>query len=297
MQRAAASSPASPATSTPGATTPVTEPPSKRRRFETSSPAFSGPGTPRNDGTPIPSRGGISTFNPFEVEGVDTEWTLDEQTSAFSTSQRSEQAGANGRRITDGANGFALASRFGALADQPDAGENESSEEDDIWAAKNTTGRQTFGAFKKRSLRPKEPQEASNDADLSSASDPEVSGSDEDDDDDSDSSGSESDSSPARQRQRIDVDSDEEMRQVRAAIEQKHRNMAGLGQRTSRPGGGAGRNSGSGRDRFASAGGARGGSSSARGGRGGGVQKRKGREQGSYKMKKKAKAKKGQKGK
>ncbi|KAJ9602195.1 hypothetical protein H2200_013315 [Cladophialophora chaetospira] len=261
MQRAAA---VSPTTSTPAsatAHTPSIEPSAKRRRIEstTSSPAYSVPGTPTNESVngltaPGTARGGVSTFTRA---GADTEWVVDVRLPPLQDKTNSTQKN-NHNAKTNEVNGST--SRFSALAQRDEETSDHSSEESDIWNPAQPSGRQTFGSFKKRKSRivpSKDQTHDDNDQDLSSAS-----GSDDGSD-----SGEASDSENA-------LNSDEEMRNVRRAIERKHRSMQGLG-----PPGRTGQSA------FSKNGPARGAGPLDRGQRG---QKR-GREDGSYKQKKKAK--------
>ena len=257
MQRAAA---VSPATSTPAsatAQTPSAEHSAKRRRVEstTSSPSYSVPGTPTVDSvnglaTPTTARGGISTFIRA---GAETEWVLELQVP--SSQDKINSAKRNNQNVkTDGVNG--TASRFNALAHRDEELEDISDQEDDVWDTTQPSGRQTFGSFKKQKSRIStqiDHTQNDNEQDLSSAS-----GS-------SESSDSHSEDDP---------NSDEEMRNVRRAIEQKHRSMQGFGPPVR-----------TGQSAFSRNGQAGGGSPFDKGQRG---QKRKGREEGSYKQKKKA---------
>ncbi|ETI24565.1 hypothetical protein G647_03934 [Cladophialophora carrionii CBS 160.54] len=234
MQRAAAASPTTSAAASSTTHTPATEPSSKRRRVEstTSSPVTSIPGTPMNElpnglASPTMARGGVSTFRREEA---DTEWVLDVKV------QVPQYKGSDSARKTNRDGNTAL-NRFNALGDQHEEGEASSSE-DDIWTAAQPSGRQTFGTFRKRKSRiatPSDRIQADGDEDLSSASDAD----DHSESDDESGSDRSSDSHTARghqtptshgkrrSHQPKDVNSDEEMRQVRQAIEQKHRNMRG----------------------------------------------------------------------
>ncbi|KAJ9629180.1 hypothetical protein H2204_008969 [Knufia peltigerae] len=213
MQRAAASTSSSPVAATPSSSAPGDYQPSKRRRFDLESfSASSTPGTPQAPTTSEPqistfgqSRGGTSTFD--RGEGADTEWVLDLKMSFPDANQK------NG----DSVNG----TRFGRLPQDNDG--DADSDEEDIWSNR-PSGRQTYGSFKtKRKSRP----QAKRDVDGG-----EESPSEEEED------GEEHDHSkhrtPTRNRKRRSssngADSDEEMRQVRRAIETKHRNMSGQGQ-------------------------------------------------------------------
>ncbi|EXJ93389.1 hypothetical protein A1O1_01781 [Capronia coronata CBS 617.96] len=231
MQRSAASTPTAGTTQTPS-----TEPASKRRRIESStasSPAPSAPATPSSTpsatnathaGAVTVTRGGISTFS--RGDGADTEWVLDLK-MAFPGGANSKSNG----QVTaqsNGATGSRFSSIHGLNGEDSDEEDIEGGDEDeDIWA-NQPCGRQTYGSFKQKG-KPRTthatPSEH-NDADLSSAS--------EDSDGDSEADPADHDHShrrtPSRKRPKKaskNVDSDEEMRQVRRAIEQKHRNMAG----------------------------------------------------------------------
>ena len=234
MQRATA---ASPATSTPAssaAQTPATEHLAKRRRIETtttSSPSISVPGTPTNEtpnrqATPSMARGGFSKFGRFE--GADTEWVLNVNVIVPGAGASSSAQKKNTDNNVNALNG--AASRFNVLAARHEDEENASSEQDDIWDSGQPSGRQTFGSFEKRKRRVVSEQ-VDNDEVLSSASDSNEK-SDSGDDTDSDASYHDhTHKTPTRQHGKFqpkaanDVDSDEEMRQVRRAMEQKHRNM------------------------------------------------------------------------
>ena len=265
MQRASAASPTTSIPRSASAQTPATEPAAKRRRVEdsTSSTSISVPGTPTNGtisglATPTAGRGGITTFTRT---GADTEWVLDLKVPSTrdKTSRTAEKSST--KVESNGVNGSA--SRFSALVDRNNEVEENSVEEEDIWNTAQSSGRQTFGSFKKQKSRKSAQKYEAPDGDeqdLRSAS-----GSD----DDSDSDGG-ANEGPA-------LDSDEEMRRAKKAMEEKHRSMQGQG-------GGFER-----RPRHAAF--------SNRGQAGGGRsfgnaqagQKRKGREEGSYKQKKKAK--------
>ncbi|EXJ60590.1 hypothetical protein A1O7_04743 [Cladophialophora yegresii CBS 114405] len=177
------------------------------------------------------ARGGVSTFRR---EQADTDWVLDVKVQATQSKRLSSASKTNHNY-----NGNTTLSRFNPLGDQHEEGEATSSE-DDIWNVAQTSGRQTFGTFRKsisRSTATAQTDQihADGDEDLSSASDAdEHSGSD-------DESGSDnsSDRHSARRHQTPtghgkgrshptrDINSDEEMHHVRQAIEQKHRNMRG----------------------------------------------------------------------
>ncbi|KIW68569.1 hypothetical protein PV04_04507 [Phialophora macrospora] len=233
MQRAAAASPTTSTAASSTVHTPATEPSAKRRRVEsnTSSPVTSVPGTPMNEipnglATPIMVRGGVSTFRHEQAE---TEWVLDVKV-------RLPQQKRSGYASKGNGNGSADPNGFSALVDRDEEGGDNSSEED-IWTTTQPSGRQTFGSFRKGKSRntTQADQSREDDEDLSSASD-----ADEHFDSDEDSrSESSSNSCTARHRKtptshgksRVnptkDLNSDDEMRQVRQAIEQKHRNMRG----------------------------------------------------------------------
>ncbi|KAJ9497642.1 hypothetical protein LTR99_007269 [Exophiala xenobiotica] len=217
MQRAAASS----TTSTPAASTsatPTTEHLAKRRRVESqaSPPSTSTPGTPY---TPVEahspsttfglSRGGSSTFN--RGLGADTEWVLNLETTIENSSKTRARSQANGKS--------SKGSRFNGLAE--DSGEGTDPEEEDIWN-NQPSGRQTYGSFKqKRKSRPK-PNNAANDESIDSPSDQSES-------DGHDLSHQRTPSGKRKKNHSKGADSDEEMRQVRKAIEAKHRNMMSTG--------------------------------------------------------------------
>lgn len=263
MQRAAASSPA---TSSNNLQTPSTEPLAKRRRIESaaSSPSVSTPGTPASGAggaTPVaavatPSavgtaaqassfgaaRGGTSIFN--RGEGDDTEWVLETKVKIPANNVKTPRS--NGRGGAAGSNPVVETKgsrfQFGEEedpADDDDEDDEDDPEEDDIWN-NQPRGRQTYGSFKQK----RKSKDAARDSNSASDSD------DDDDDDDDDEDDSELDDnarrrgpggkghkpSSSRGGKTKDIDSDEEMRQVRRAIEQKHRNMMGTGT----PGGGGG---------------------------------------------------------
>lgn len=272
MQRAAASTSTSPSTSQ--TQTPATEPLAKRRRIEStaSSPPASAPGTPSQDintptevtpsGTPSEevrstnlnlSRGGISSFN--RGPGADTEWVLDlsmkfpgdaRVVSKLTDHITGQISGIGGSRY-----------RFDDHKGPDDEGVAEEDEEEDIWN-NQPSGRYTYGSFKQKGKRKTTPKvQDGKDQDFTSMRGDSESDSDSANDSDGDADSSASADTKAlrlkmasRGRMRStthqskDPDSDEEMRQVRRAIEQKHRNMMGTGTRdgASGSGGRGGRN-------------------------------------------------------
>jgi hypothetical protein len=142
--------------------------------------------------------------------------------------------------------------------------DRDASDEEDIWANQGA-GRQTYGSFKsKRKSRP-----VPNDHDVDLAS--EESGETDADGSDDSEPHARSRQTPGKKNKSGDVDSDEEMRQVRKAIEAKHRSMMG----TTPRGGGSPRE-----ERGLPLTGNRGGF--------GGGQRKRGREEGGYKSRKKA---------
>jgi hypothetical protein len=176
------------------------------------------------------ARGGISTFKHEEAE---TEWVLEVKVPL-------PQYKRTGHATKSNQNGSADPNGFSALAGRDEEGGASSSEED-IWTTTQPSGRQTFGSFRKGKSRTTSAQlnqtrEGDDDEDLSSASN---AGEHSDSDEESGAESS-SDSHTAR-RHKIpptshgksranptkDINSDEEMRQVRQAIEKKHRNMRG----------------------------------------------------------------------
>ncbi|KIW12100.1 hypothetical protein PV08_09374 [Exophiala spinifera] len=229
MQRAAASTATSPAAATQSSSSPgVVHQPSKRRRidYETSSPS-STPGTPQTPTTEPQistfgqSRGGISTFD--RGEGADTEWVLDLKMTFPNPSQTAHGSRKDGDRV----NG----TRFNQLSQITDG--DSDSEEDDIWN-NGPPGRQTYGSFKtKRGSRSQAARDVGNGAD---------SPSDESDGEEGEEHDHSNHRTPTRNRKKAESkgdDSDEEMKQVRRAIEAKHRNMSGQGQvHRGSPGGG-----------------------------------------------------------
>jgi len=225
MQRAAASTTSTPAAST--AATPATEPFAKRRRVESqaSPPSTSMPGTPytpveeRSPSTTFGlSRGGSSTFD--RGAGADTEWVLDLKTAFENSSKTRARLQANGKT--------SKGSRFNGLAEE--SGEGTDPEEEDIWN-NQPSGRQTYGSFKqKRKSRP-QPNNTANDESKDSPSDQSES-------DGPDLSNHRTPSGKRKKNHSKDADSDEEMRQVRKAIEAKHRNMMSTAPRTNPAGGG-----------------------------------------------------------
>lgn len=252
MQRAAAASPTS-ASPTTTAQTPSTEPSAKRRRIEStaSSPAGSTPGTPSlGPGTPSAAnethtpgltapRGGISTFS--RGDEADTEWVLDLKLP-FPDGSKPAQNGQKELRANE-VNGSRFSSIHG-LQDQ-DSSEDDV-EEEDIWA-NQPSGRQIYGLFKqKRKTKAAQTKQQEN-GDLSSGSDD----SDADSGSDNPDHAKSHHATPSRKRQNKrskEVDSDEEMRQVRRAIEQKHRSMLGTGNMAHGGGRAAGRGQKRGRE-------------------------------------------------
>lgn len=236
MQRAAASTTSSPAAATPSSSSPGVHQSSKRRRFdlETSSPA-STPGTPQTPTTSEAqtstfgqSRGGISTFD--RGEGADTEWVLDLKTSFPSTTNQTTQSS---QRNGSSVNG----TRFSQLS-QDAHGDADSEEDEDIWNNR-PSGRQTYGSFKtKRRSRPQADKDVG---------DSEDSPSDESDEEHEEKQEHSKHRTPSRNQNKKSskggADSDEEMKQVRRAMEAKHRNMSGQAPRGSPGGGGGGWNS------------------------------------------------------
>lgn len=224
MQRAGASTTSTPAAST--TSTPVTEPVAKRRRVEseTSSPSASAAGTPytpagssQTSEAPVTtfglSRGGTSTFG--RGEGADTEWVLDLKMRFPKTGKvKSRTSGANG-------------SRFDTLEDD-DGDEADGDEEEDIWSHQ-PAGRQAYGSFKQKRRSRVQESHSANDEDLDSLSDAS-------EDKEHNKSGRHTPSRKRPKNSSKGADSDEEMRQVRRAMEAKHRSMAGTGT----PGGGGG---------------------------------------------------------
>jgi len=221
MRRAAASTTSTPAASTTA--TPATEPFAKRRRVEiqASPPSTSTPGTPY---TPVEehspsttfglSRGGTSTFN--RGAGADTEWVLDLKTTFENSLKTRARSEANGKT--------SQGSCFNGLAEEP--GEGTDTEEEDIWN-NQPSGRQTYGSFKqKRKSRPRP-----NDESIDSPSD-------HSDSDGPDLSNHRTPSGKRKKNHSTGADSDEEMRQVRKAIEAKHRNMTSTAPRANPAGGG-----------------------------------------------------------
>lgn len=223
----------------------------------------------QNTGLVLPARGGLSTFDRFE--GADTEWVLDLK-PVLPVESKNKSTCSQKTRSQVNSNGVNGSSRFSVLAEQR---QDESEEDEDIWSTKaQPSGRQTFGSFKKKKKTRHSDATASQYASLDDGEDEE--GSPASDSESAETTGSDSSSSNTRYRKTRtptstrksqrpknpqDVDSDEEMRRVRAAIEQKHRNMAGSG-----PGGSAGHHLKTLKNR----------------------QKRKGRDDGSYKSHKRA---------
>jgi hypothetical protein len=121
---------------------PSSEPQTKRRRLDAqsrnSTPQQSGDSTPLSHfaARVMEDRASLSTSTPAK-EGEDTEWVLN------------------------------------VPLPHNDVDDSESSE-DDIWSTK-ATGRQTFGAFKRNKTAPAKPAKDDADADLSSASEGELS--------------------------------------------------------------------------------------------------------------------------
>ncbi|KAL2414190.1 hypothetical protein ABEF95_000886 [Exophiala dermatitidis] len=237
MQRAAAASPSGAATTQ----TPSTEPSSKRRRIEdtTVSPSASAPGTPASaSGTPHSSadvqttslgvaRGGLSTFN--RGDGADTEWVLDLNMTFPATAKVDvSHPSANGQM--NGGNPSRNSTRQGQAS--------EGSEDEDIWS-NQPSGRQTYGSFKHKRRSKTAQGDLEDNGDLSPGS--EASDTDSDSDD-TDHNGSRHRTPSRRGKTKASkaADSDEEMRQVRRAMEQKHRNMQGTGGPPARGGGGGG---------------------------------------------------------
>jgi len=180
-------------------------------------------------------------------------------------------AGGGGRETNPTSNGHSKPSNPGYSHVDGGAHPDADQDEEDIWATGQPPGRQTYGTFKQKRRSRKQQPPAANAADGEEPSSQSQSGeSDADSGPDSDSeeaantagrhdggrsrSGGQTPQTPVR-KQAKDVDSDEEMRQVRRAIEAKHRSMMGMA-----PNGG---------------------------GRSGGGQKRS-RESGTYKTRKKA---------
>ena len=192
------------------------------------------PGTPvdgaSNLGLALPTtaRGGISTF--MRSDGADSEWVLDVKAPDADLKRGTSMTNLNSKR----ANGNA--SHFGALAEVGAHTEVEV-EEENVWNSGQSSGRQMFGSFKrKRKSRTKtDPEQTHDGGDLDSKSESEdESGSDADSGSDAstDSCTAHRRKTPTTQRNGIskstkDLESDEEMRQVRRAIEQKHRSMMG----------------------------------------------------------------------
>jgi hypothetical protein len=172
------------------------------------------------------ARGGISTSSRYE--GADTEWVLD---VSVPIANMKTQTTTHGNGTYQEINGLkASTSRFGALADWQEDNMDNISEEDDIWDTTQSSGRQTFGSFKKRRSRAP-PEENENDQDLSSGSDSEEGSESGDDFESGSPSESYRNHKPKRHRDtqstpaKENMDSDEEMRQVRRAIQQKHQNL------------------------------------------------------------------------
>ncbi|KAL2423927.1 hypothetical protein ABEF95_010012 [Exophiala dermatitidis] len=237
MQRAAAASPSGAATTQ----TPSTEPSSKRRRIEDTnfSPSASAPGTPASaPGTPHSpadvqttnlgvARGGVSTFN--RGDGADTEWVLDlNMTFPPATKDSVSRPSANGH-MNAGDHSRNLTW---------DAEASEESEDEDIWS-NQPSGRQTYGSFKHKRKSKTTQSNLEDNGDLSPGS--EASDADSDSDDlDHNGSHHRTPSRRGKKKASKAADSDEEMRQVRRAMEQKHRNMQGTGGPPGRGGGGGG---------------------------------------------------------
>lgn len=246
MRRAAASSvPSTPTGAASTSQTPLTEPAVKRRRIDSgaSSPATSTPGTPLSgtnnaatgggrDSNFGASRGGVSNFIPGE--GADTEWVLNLKMTFPGVGKTTSNGHAHPRSNTPNETpSRANASRL----DNRD----QDQDDEDIWA-NQPSGRQTFGSFRRKQRSKTQQNPTSDDEDLSSGSEESDSGS---------GSGSDFPNGPRPDRpsQRTpsqrrsakagkDVDSDEEMRQVRRAMEAKHRSMMGTGPTTQGVGGG-----------------------------------------------------------